>query len=366
MHFKYLVVGAGLSGLTVAERIASRTKETVLVIEKRDHIGGNCYDSYNEDRILIQNYGPHTFHTSNQRVFDYLSQFTEWREYEHHVLSFVDGKFVPFPICLKTINELYGLSLTSEEMHQFIDSRKVNIKEIRNSEDFVLSQVGVELYEKFFKNFTIKQWGVSPKELDKSVISRLPFRYNNDTRYFTDPYQGQPKNGYTAMFRNMINNPNLKIMLNTSYQEIARKINFDTLIYTGPIDEYYNYQFGNLMYRSIRLEFETYDVESYQPGPSTRYPNDYEYTRVTEFKKMTGQKSDKTTILKEFPCFGGDPFYPYPTRDNKELYEKYYSLAQKEKNVFFVGRLGEYKYYNMDKVVERALNFVDAIIGNGL
>ena len=231
MHFKYIVVGAGLTGLTVAERIATKTREKVLVIEKRGHIGGNCYDSYNEDRIMIQNYGPHTFHTSNKSVFDYLSQFTEWRVYEHRVLSFVDGKFVPFPICLKTINELYGINMTSEEMHYFIDSRKVDIKEIRNSEDYVLSQVGAELYEKFFKNFTIKQWGVSPKELDKSVISRLPFRYNNDTRYFTDTYQGQPKNGYTAMFQNMINNPNVKVMLNTSFQDIAKQIEFETLIY---------------------------------------------------------------------------------------------------------------------------------------
>lgn len=362
MYYKYVVVGSGLAGLTIAERLASLTGEKVLIVEKRNHIGGNCYDSYNEARILIQNYGPHTFHTSNKRIFDYLSQFTEWTTYQHRVLSYVDGNFIPFPISIKTINALYNLNLTADEMVAFIDSKKVDVKEIKTSEDVVLSKAGEDIYNKFFKNFTIKQWGISPAELDSTVISRIPFRLNQDTRYFTDTYQGQPKHGYTEMCKRMIDNSLIKVLLNTDYKEVIDDLQYDALIYTGPVDYYFDYKYGKLKYRSIRLEFETYDMESYQPGPSVRYPNDYDFTRITEFKKMTGQKSNKTTILKEYPCFGEEPFYPYPTQDNKEIYKKYLELTKAEKRVHFVGRLAEYKYYDMDDVVERALTWVDTFL----
>lgn len=361
MNFKYVIVGSGLAGLTIAERIANVLNEKVLVIEKRSHIGGNVYDSYNKDRILIQNYGPHTFHTSNKEVYDYLSRFTEWRDYQHRVLSYVDGNYIPFPISVETINKLYNLNLTVDEMSSFIDGKKVSVDTILTSEDVVLSKAGEDIYNKFFKNFTIKQWGVSPAELDKSVISRIPFRENRDTRYFTDVYQGQPLYGYTAMCAKMCANPNIKILLNVDYKEVVEDLHFETLIYTGPIDYYYNFKYGKLLYRSIRLKFETHDVESYQPVASVRYPNDYDFTRITEFKKLTGQESKKTTILKEYPCFDEEPFYPYPTQEYKELYSKYKYLADQETKVVFVGRLAEYKYYDMDDVVEKSLQIFKKI-----
>ena len=365
MYFDYVIVGAGLAGLTIAERLSQYGN--VLIIEKRNHIGGNVYDSYNQDRILIQNYGPHTFHTSNQEVWDYLCQFTEWRKYTHRVKSYVGGQYVPFPICRKTINQLYSLNLSASEMIDFIDRKKVKIDTIKNSEDVVLSQAGEDIYKKFFYNFTIKQWGVSPRELDKTVISRIPFRTNNDTRYFTDKWQGQPLHGYTAMCQKMIDKPNIKVILNTDYKEIINDVQYKKLIYTGPIDYYYDYCYGKLKYRSIRLQFETYDKAYVQPAASCRYPgNEFKYTRITEFKRLTGQKCRKTTILKEFPCFGDEPYYPYPTSDNKELYKQYAALAEKETDVVFAGRLAEYRYYDMDDVVERALNVAKQMVNENL
>ena len=363
MRYKYVIVGAGLAGITIAERIANVLNEKVLVIEKRKHIGGNVYDSYNKDGILIHNYGPHTFHTNDKEVFDYICGFTEWNDYQHRVLSYVDGHFVPMPISLETINKLYNLNLSEDEMEDFIDKRKEDIKEIKTSEDVVLSQAGRDIYEKFFKYFTIKQWGVSPAELDDTVISRIPFRKNRDTRYFTDKYQGNPKYGYTKMCEKMLDNANIHIMLNVDYKEIITSVEYDKLIYTGPLDYYFDNCYGELLYRSIKFVFETYDFESFQETASSRYPQDYDYTRITEFKKMTGQKSDKTTILKEFPCFGGEPYYPYPTEKWKKLAQKYRELAKKENNTIFIGRLAEYKYYDMDDVMRRALDcFNDEIL----
>lgn len=361
MKYKYVIVGAGLSGIVMAERIANVLNERVLIIEKRNHIGGNIYDSYDKYGILIHNYGPHTFHTNDKEVFDYICSFTEWHEYQHRVLSYVDGNFVPIPISLETINQLYNMNLSESEMDEFINTKKVRIDEIKTSEDVVLSQGGYDIYEKFFKYFTIKQWGVSPSELDKTVISRIPFRKNRDTRYFTDKYQGNPKYGYTHMCMKMLENPNIKIMLNTDYKEVIEDIEYKKLIYTGPIDYFYNYKFGELLYRSIKFIFETYDQDSYQPVASTRYPQDYDYTRITEFKKMTGQKSSKTTILKEIPCFGGEPYYPYPTKEWKALYSRYKLLAENEKKVIFLGRLAEYKYYDMDDVIRRALDVFEEL-----
>lgn len=356
MQYKYVVVGAGLAGLTIAERIASQLGEKVLIIEKRSHIGGNVYDSYDRAGILIHNYGPHTFHTDDKEVFDYICQFTEWHDYQHRVLSYVDGHFVPMPISLETINCLYNMNLSEEEMEEFISSRKVPIENIETSEDVVLSQGGHDIYEKFFKYFTIKQWGVSPAELDNTVISRIPFRKNRDTRYFTDKYQGNPKYGYTKMCENMLDHPKIHVLLNTDYKEVISTISYEKLIYTGPLDYYFDYRYGKLLYRSIRFQFETYDMESFQPAASTRYPQDYDYTRITEFKKMTGQEHAKTTILKEYPCFGEEPFYPYPSREWREKAELYRKLAEQEKNTVFLGRLAEYRYYDMDDVIRKALD----------
>lgn len=356
MKFKYVVVGAGLSGLTMAERIANELDEEVLVIEKRPHIGGNVYDSYKEG-ILIQNYGPHIFHTNDKEVYDYLSQFTEWHDYVHRVLSYVDGKLVPMPICIDTLNKLYNLDLDEESMKEYIDNVKEDIDEIKSSEDVVLKNAGRDIYEKLFKNYTEKQWGTSAANLDSSVISRIPFRFNHDTRYFEDKYHGMPKEGYTKMCENMIKNNKIHILLNTDYKEVIDDIDYEKLIYTGPIDYFYDNKFGKLLYRSLKFVTETHDLDSYQEVAVVNYPNDNDFTRITEFKKLTDQEyPNKTIIMKEYPGFDDEPCYPYPTEEYKNKFEQYKKLMDEESNVIFIGRLAEYKYYNMDLVVKSALN----------
>lgn len=362
MKFKYVIVGAGLAGLTMAERIANVLDEKVLIIEKRNHIGGNVYDSYNEDGILIHNYGPHIFHTNDQGVYQYLSNFTKWNDFQHRVLTYVDGNLIPMPITVETINKLYNLNLDCSQVEEFLQKQAIEIKEVKTSKDVALSKVGQDIYEKIFENYTKKQWGVDPAELDTSVISRIPIRYNRDTRYFNDRYQGMPAHGYTKMCERMAANKNIKIMLNTDFKEIEGQISYETLIYTGLVDYYYDYRYGKLSYRSLNYVFETFDVEEYQEAPVVNYPNDYDYTRITEFKKLTWQKNNKTTICKEFPQAEGEPYYPYQTKECKDQYGRYAKEMKKEKNVIFLGRLAEYSYYNMDAVVRRALNVFEALI----
>lgn len=364
MKFKYVIVGAGLAGLTVAERIANELNEKVLVIEKRGHIGGNVYDSYNNDGILIHNYGPHIFHTNDREVYLYLSKFTKWNDFWHRVLTYVDGNLVPMPITVETINKLYNLNLDCFQVEEFLKQQAEDIKEVKTSKDVALSKVGQDIYEKIFETYTKKQWGVDPGQLDTSVISRIPIRLNRDTRYFADKYQGMPSHGYTKMCENMVANKNIKIMLNTDYKEVMDQIDYDYLIYTGPTDEFYNYKHGKLAYRSIRFEFETFDLEEYQDAPVVNYPNDYDYTRITEFKKLTWQKHNKTTICKEFPCAEGEPYYPFPTKDCKAQFALYEEEMKKETNVIFLGRLAEYRYYNMDAVVRRALDVFKELSNN--
>ena len=296
MKFKYVVVGAGLAGLTMAERIANVLDEKVLVIEKRNHIGGNVYDSYNEEGILIHNYGPHIFHTNDKEVYEYLSKFTKWNDFWHRVLSYVDGNLVPMPITVETINKLYNLDLDCSQVEEFLESKAIDIKEIRTSKDVALSKVGQDIYEKMFESYTRKQWGVDPSQLDTSVISRIPVRNNRDTRYFNDKYQGMPSHGYTKMCENMASNKNIKIMLNTNYKEVIDDIQYDTLVYTGPIDEFYDYKHGKLAYRSIDFVFETMIKLSFKKRV-INYPNDFDYTRITEFKN-TWQSNKKTTIYE--------------------------------------------------------------------
>lgn len=356
MYLKYVVVGAGLAGLTLAERIANVLNEKVLVIEKRGHIGGNVYDSYNDDGILIHNYGPHIFHTNNKEVYEYLSNFTAWRDFWHRVLTYVDGNLIPMPITVETINKLYNLNLNCFEVEDFLNKQAVDIKEIKTSKDVALSKVGEDIYAKIFENYTKKQWGVDPADLDTSVIARIPVRTNLDTRYFSDKYQGMPLYGYTKMCEKMAASKNIKIMLNTDYKEVIKDISYDTMIYTGPVDYFYDYKYGKLAYRSINFVFETHDVEVYQEAPVVNYPNDYDYTRITEYKQLTGQKHTKTTISKEFPCSEGEPYYPFPTAEHRKHYEMYAADMAKEENVIFIGRLAEYRYYNMDGVVRRALD----------
>ncbi|MBL4936348.1 UDP-galactopyranose mutase [Clostridium sp. YIM B02515] len=363
MNFKYVIVGAGLAGITTAERIATELNEKVLIIEKRNHIGGNCYDYYNEDGILIHKYGPHIFHTNSKEVWEYLSRFTKWYHYQHRVLTYIDGQLIPMPITTETINKLYNLNLSNFQVEEFLSNQALKIDEIKNSEDVVLSKAGTDIYEKFFKNYTKKQWDVYPDELDKSVISRIPVRYNRDTRYFTNKYQGMPKFGYTKMCEKILDNPNIHILLNTDYKDVINDINYEKLIYTGQVDSFFDFKHGKLKYRALRFEFETLNSESYQEASVINYPNDYDFTRITEFKKLTGQESSKTTIVREYPTWDGEPYYPYPTNDCAEQYKLYKKECDTLSNVIFIGRLAEYKYYDMDAVVKRALDVFKTQIG---
>jgi len=353
--FDYLIVGAGFAGSVLAERLASVANKKVLIIDQRNHIAGNAYDFYNNDGLMVHKYGPHIFHTNSKTIIDYLGQFTEWRPYEHRVLASVDGQLLPIPINLNTINGLYGLNLCSDTIEQFFEKRAEKVNKVRTSEDVVISKVGRELYEKFFRGYTKKQWDLDPSELDASVTARVPVRTNRDNRYFTDTYQLMPLHGYTKMFENMLSHPNIKVMTNTDYREIADVIPYKNLIYTGPIDEYFNFCYGKLPYRSINFKFETLDVEKYQATGTVNYPNDYAYTRITEFKYLTGQQHKKTAIVYEFPTAEGDPYYPIPRQENAEIYKKYEALAATMTNTYFTGRLATYKYYNMDQVVAQSL-----------
>ena len=358
MKFKYVIVGTGLAGATVAERIASQLNEQVLVIEKRKHIAGNCYDFYDDNGILVHKYGPHVFHTKIEDVWEYLSDFTPWHRYQLRVLSYVDGKLVPIPINLDTVNELFETNLTVDELPEFFARIREPISEIKTSADVVLSQVGRYLYEKMYKNYTKKQWGLTPDELDPLVISRIPINMSRDDRYFDDPYQGLPKWGYTRMVERMLSHPKIKLLLGVDYKEVTSWIDYENLIYTGPIDYYFDYKYGKLPYISLDMKFETYDQEYYQPVAVVNYPNDHDFTRITEFKHMTGQKSKRTTILKECPhraTAEDKPYYPVFDEQTNELAEKYRKEAEKEPNTLFVGRLAEYRYYNMDIAVSRAL-----------
>lgn len=361
--FDYLIVGAGFAGSVLAERLAAGSGKKVLICDKRPHIGGNAYDHYNDDGLLVHKYGPHIFHTNSRDVFEYLSRFTEWRSYQHRVLASVDGQLVPIPINLDTINKLYGLNLTSFQVEEFFRSVAEPKAEIRTSEDVVVSRVGRELYEKFFRNYTRKQWGLDPSELDASVTSRVPTRTNRDDRYFTDSYQAMPLHGYTRMFERMLDHPNIKIMLNTDYREIEKDIPFREMIYTGPVDTFFDYCYGKLPYRSLEFKHETHGTMVYQPAPVVNYPNEHLYTRITEFKYLTGQEHQKTSIVYEFPRAEGDPYYPVPRKENAELYAKYKALADQTPGVHFVGRLATYKYYNMDQIVAQALTVYAKICG---
>jgi len=361
--FDYLIVGAGFAGSVLAERLAAGSDKKVLICDKRPHIGGNAYDHYNEAGILVHKYGPHIFHTNARDVFDYLSRFTQWRPYEHRVRASVDGQIVPMPINLDTINTLYGLNLTSFEVEDFFKKVAEPCAEIRTSEDVVVSKVGRELYEKFFRNYTRKQWGLDPSELDASVTSRVPTRTNRDDRYFTDTYQSMPLHGYTRMFERMLNHPNIKVLLNCDYREVEKEIPFREMIYTGPVDTYFDYCYGKLPYRSLEFKHETHDLGVFQSAPVVNYPNEQPYTRVTEFKYLTGQEHTRTSIVYEFPQAEGDPYYPVPRKENAAIYAKYKTLADSTPGVTFVGRLATYKYYNMDQIVAQALTTYGKIAG---
>jgi len=364
MKYDYLIVGAGFAGSVMAERLASQRNKKVLIVEKRNHIGGNAYDEYNEHGILIHKYGPHIFHTNSKKVFDYLSQFTEWIPYEHKVLAKLNGELYPIPINRLTVNMLYNENFTTQkEVADYFESVREKRHPILNSEDIIVNQVGYDLFEKFFRYYTKKQWNLEPRELSPSVCGRIPVRTNDDCRYFTDRYQFMPKDGYTKMFERILAHKNIEVVLNTDYKKIVNDIKFDKMVYTGPIDYFFDYKFGKLPYRSIRFEWETHTVKHYQDTAQINYTgNNVAFTRVVEHKFLSGQNSNKTTISKEYSTDNGEPFYPIPNDMNKRIYDKYKRESEKIENVIFAGRLAEYKYYNMDQVVGNVLQLIKKLI----
>jgi len=357
MKYDYLIVGAGFAGSVMAENLASQLDKKVLIVEKRNHIGGNAYDEYDEHGILVHRYGPHIFHTNSKKVFDYLSQFTEWRAYEHKVLAKLSGELYPIPINRITINKLYNLNLhTAKEVEEFYKKVKEKRYPINNSEDIIVNQVGIDLFEKFFKHYTKKQWNLEPSELSASVCGRIPVRTNDDCRYFTDKYQFMPKDGYTKMFEKMLSNKNIEIALNTNYKKIINDVKFDKLIYTGPIDYFFDYEFGKLPYRSIRFEFKNYKEKIMQESAVVNHVDKVvPYTRVSEYKYLTGQIIETTSLSYEYSIKDGEAYYPIPNNANNELLKLYQIKASKLENVIFCGRLAEYQYYNMDQVVAKIM-----------
>ena len=366
----YLIVGCGLSGATIAERIANVLNEKVIIIDKRPHIGGNCYDYIEkETNIRINKYGAHLFHTNNKEVWNYVNKFSEWVRWEHKVLSKVDGKFVSIPVNITTVNELCGENLqTTEEMNQWLEKNQIKYDQIENSEQMAKSRIGEKLYDKLVKNYTYKQWNKYPEELNPSVLARIPIRNNFDTRYFSDKYQALPKNGYTEFIKNMITHDNIISLVNTSYEDLKQNYpsymkDIKRTIFTGPIDEYFKDSgLDKLEYRSI--DFTKYIYKNnlfFQPNSVVNYPNKEPFTRIVEYKHFLNQQSPHTIVVTEKTKDEGDPYYPVPNKRNLELYEKYKELAKKEEknNIYFLGRLANYKYFNMDAAIENALNFFD-------
>ncbi|WP_122508916.1 UDP-galactopyranose mutase [Pseudomonas viridiflava] len=354
--YDFLIVGAGFAGSVLAERLAAGLGKRVLLIDRRSHIAGNAYDQLDSAGVLVHRYGPHIFHTNAERIVDYLSQFTEWHSYEHRVLARVDGKLVPIPINLDTLNTLYGLQMDEQQAEVFLAERAEPVEMFRTSEDVVINQIGRELYEKFFRGYTRKQWGLDPSQLDKSVTSRVPTRTTTDSRYFGDSFQKMPLHGYTKMFERMLDHERIDIVLGVDFAKVREALSYRHLVYCGPIDEYFGHCYGRLPYRSLRFEHKTVDQTRFQPVAVVNYPDEeVPYTRITEYKHLTGQQHPKTSVTYEFPTAEGDPYYPIPRQENNELYKRYKALADQSDDVTFLGRLGTYKYYNMDQVVGQAL-----------
>lgn len=363
-----IIIGAGISGAVLAERYADLGKK-VLVIEKRSHIAGNCFDFIDENGIRVSKYGAHLFHTNDQGVWDYVNQFTEWQYWEHKVLAKVDGQLVPVPVNRITVNLMFGENLqTDQEMADWLDRNRISIDNPDNGEEAVLNKVGLELYEKLFKHYTKKQWDKYPEELDASVLNRIPVRLNEDGRYFSDKYQAIPANGYTHLFEKMLNHPQIKVVLDTDYFDLRDDLTrFEKLFYTGPIDRFFEFEKNlreKLEYRSINFQFETVDAEFFQENSVINYPGmEVDFTRIVEYKHFGNQKSDKTTISREFTVATGDPYYPVPNERNQLIYESYKKEADKLTNIYFVGRLANYKYYNMDQAFRSALDLFKELEG---
>ena len=354
-QYDWLVVGAGFAGAVLAERLATERGDRVLVIDKRDHVAGNAYDHFDGAGVLVHRYGPHIFHTNSQAVHDYLSRFTAWRSYEHRVLGRVNGQLLPIPINLDTVNRLYNLSLTSEELEVWFAARAEAVETVRTSEDVIVSRIGRELYEIFFQAYTRKQWGLDPSELDRTVTARVPVRTDRDDRYFTDSLQTMPREGYTKMFDRMLDHPGIQLMLGTGFESLNPSVSYRRMIWTGPVDEYFGFRYGKLPYRSLRFRHETIQQPRFQSVGTVNYPQDEEYTRISEYKHMTGQEHPWTSITYEYPTAEGDPYYPIPRPENQALYKQYEAAADACADTWFVGRLATYRYLNMDQVVAQAL-----------
>jgi len=369
MQYDIIVVGAGISGATMAERFASQENKKVLVVEKRDHIGGNCFDYLDQVGIRVSKYGAHIFHTNDEGVWQYINRFSKWRPYIHKVLSFVDGKLVPIPVNAKTVNLLFGLNLDEKGMKEWLKENQVRYKNPKNAEEMAKSRVGNVLYEKMFKNYTKKQWDMEPILLDASVTARIPVHDSFDDRWFADKYQVMPEDGYTRIFENMLKNPRIEVQLNTDYFNIqGQLLKIEKIVFTAPIDRYFYYNsgyLGKLPYRSLRFKYLTYNVEYYQENSVINYPNEHRYTRSIEYKRLFEQKHHQTTIAYEYPTWEGEPYYPVPNSRNNALYEKYKARAEKLKNTHFVGRLGNYKYLNMDQAFRNALDLFDKVKHEG-
>ena len=363
MRHEVLVVGAGFAGSVVAERLASAGKR-VLIIDKREHVGGNAYDEYDQYGVLIHRYGPHIFHTNARRIIEYLSEFTHWRFYEHRVRAIVDSTAYPIPINRTTINALYGLDLDGPGVADFLAKAREPRDPVCTSEDVILNSVGRDLFEKFYLNYTRKQWGLEPRQLAAGVAARIPVRTDDDDRYFTDQYQLMPSQGYTHMFRAMLDHRNIEVQLGVSFESIRSKSSARHIVYTGPIDAYFEYCFGKLPYRSLRFEHEHRPGTTFlQQVGTVNYPNDHAFTRITEFKHLTGQRHSGTSVVREYPGSEGDPYYPIPAPQNEVLYKKYAQRAASTSDVTFVGRLAQYRYYNMDQVVGAALKAAQNLLG---
>ena len=361
--YDYLIVGAGFAGAVMAERLARGSNRKVLLVDRRPHVGGNAYDHYDDAGLLVHRYGPHIFHTNSDEVFAYLSRFTEWRAYEHRVLASVEGQLLPVPINLDTVNRLYGLDLDAAGLEQYFRKVAEPRETLRNSEDVVVSKVGRDLYEKFVRNYTRKQWGLDPAELDPSVLGRIPVRTDRDDRYFGDRHQAMPRLGFTRMFERLLDHPNISILLQTDHRHLRGQVRWRETIYTGPVDEYFDYRFGKLPYRSLEFRHVTLPREWHQTVAVVNHPNEHDYTRVTEFKHLTGQTHHQTSVVYEYPRAEGDPYYPIPRPENAELYRRYQALAEAAPRVHFVGRLATYRYYNMDQVVAQALTLYARLAG---
>lgn len=361
MKVDILIIGAGISGATLAERYANAGKK-VLIIEKRDHIAGNCYDHYDQNGILVSKYGAHLFHTIDDEVWEYVNRFAEWYPWEHRVIARVDGKTVPIPVNISTVNILFDEKLeTEDDMKQWLEQNRLSFDQPTNGEEAVLNRVGPVLYDKMFKHYTKKQWDKYPAELHASVLERIPVRSNYDDRYFSDKYQALPKGGYTKVFESMLDHPNITVLLNTDYFDVKDQYEgYEKLFYTGPVDRFFEFEeelTEKLEYRSINFVTEHIDAEYYQENSVVNYPGrEVDFTRIVEYKHFGNQKSDKTSIVKEYTVDEGDPYYPVPNEKNQLIYEKYKAKADQLTDVYFVGRLANYKYFNMDQAFKNALD----------